>query len=210
MTTWRSGSTVVRSTWSWPGDERPRRTVEVTFACHRGAPLSGDSSGRLPRVGSQRRKPMTDQVDRTVVTQDSTAAAGQETVPAAAVPAAAAPVAARQETVRTDSRHITRTGPGASEMTRRVIILLFGLIQIVIGARIVLLLLDARTGNALVSGILDISKIFVAPFNGILNKDYLTSGGSVLDIAAILAFVGWTLLELIVIWAVGIFRLVPA
>jgi len=167
---------------------------------------------------------MTDQVDRTVVTQDSTVAAGQETVPAAAVPvaagqetvpvaavpAAAVPAAARQETVRTDSHHITRTGPGASEMTRRVIILLFGLIQIVIGARIVLLLLDARTGNALVSGILDISKIFVAPFNGILNKDYLTSGGSVLDVAAILAFVGWTLLELIVIWAVGIFRREPA
>ena len=153
---------------------------------------------------------MTDQVDRTVVTQDSTAAAGQETVPVAATPAAAVPVAARQETVRTDSRHITRTGPGASEMTRRVIILLFGLIQIVIGARIVLLLLDARTGNALVSGILDISKIFVAPFNGILNKDYLTSGGSVLDVAAILAFVGWTIIELIVIWAVGIFRREPA
>jgi hypothetical protein len=150
------------------------------------------------------------EVDRTVVTQDSTAAAGQETVPVAATPAAAVPVAARQETVRTDSRHITRTGPGTSELTRRVIILLFGLIQIVIGARIVLLLLDARTGNALVSGILDISKIFVAPFNGILNKDYLTSGGSVLDVAAILAFVGWTLLELIVIWAVGIFRREPA
>src|SRR5450759_873154 len=161
-----------------------------------GTAVAGASSGGgpetpLPRMPERRERAMTDQVDRTVVTQDSTAAAGQETVPA-------------------DSRHITRTGPGASEMTRRVIILLFGLIQIVIGARIVLLLLDARTGNALVSGILDISKIFVAPFNGILNKDYLTSGGSVLDIAAILAFVGCTLLELIVIWAVGIFRREPA
>src|SRR5450759_4157480 len=161
-----------------------------------GASPGGGLETPLPRMPERRERAMTDQVDRTVVTQDSTAAAG--------------PVAARQETVRTDSRHITRTGPGASEMTRRVIILLFGLIQIVIGARIVLLLLDARTGNALVSGILDISKIFVAPFNGILNKDYLTSGGSVLDIAAILAFVGWTLLELIVIWAVGIFRREPA
>jgi hypothetical protein len=150
------------------------------------------------------------EVDRTVVPQDSTVAAGQETVPAAAVPAAAVPAAARQETVRTDSRRITRTGPGASEMTRRIVVLVFGLIQIVIGARIVLLLLDARTGNALVSGILDVSKIFVAPFNGILNKDALTSGGSVLDVAAILAFVGWTILELIVIWAVGIFRREPA
>ena len=65
---------------------------------------------------------MTDQVDRTVVTQDSTAAADQETVPVAAVPVAAVPVAAapavaRQETVRTDSRHITRTGPVRNRST---------------------------------------------------------------------------------------------
>jgi hypothetical protein len=95
-------------------------------------------------------------------------------------------------------------------MIRRVVVLVFGLIQILIGLRIVLLLLDARTGNALVSGILDVSQIFVAPFNGILNKDALASGGSVLDIAAIVAFVGWTILELIIIWAVGIFRREPA
>jgi hypothetical protein len=95
-------------------------------------------------------------------------------------------------------------------MVRRIIVLLFGLIQIVIGLRIVLLLLDARTGNALVSGILDISKIFVAPFDGILNSNALTAGGSTLDVAAVVAFVGWTILELIVLWAVGIFRREPA
>jgi hypothetical protein len=95
-------------------------------------------------------------------------------------------------------------------MTRRIIVLLFGLIQIVIGLRIVLLLLDARTGNALVSGILDISKIFVAPFDGILNTNALSSGGSTLDVAAVVAFIGWSVLELIVIWAVGIFRREPA
>jgi hypothetical protein len=95
-------------------------------------------------------------------------------------------------------------------MTRRIIVLLFGLIQIVIGLRIVLLLLDARTGNALVSGILDVSKIFVAPFDGILNTNALSSGGSTLDVAAVVAFIGWSVLELIVIWAVGIFRREPA
>jgi hypothetical protein len=95
-------------------------------------------------------------------------------------------------------------------MARRIIVLVFGLIQIVIGLRIVLLLLDARTGNALVSGILDISKIFVAPFEGILNSNALTAGGSTLDVAAVVAFVGWTILELIVLWAVGIFRREPA
>jgi len=133
----------------------------------------------------------TDQVDRTVVTQGPTVAAGQETV-------------------RTDSRRITRTGPGGSELTRRVVVLVFGLIQLVIGARFVLLLLDAREANGLVSGILNISQLFVAPFDGILRTDALHAAGSVLDITAIVAFVGWTIVELIVIWAVGIFRRDPA
>ena len=132
-----------------------------------------------------------DQVDRTVVTQGPTAAAGQEAV-------------------RTESRRITRTGPGGSEMTRRVVVLVFGLIQILIGARFVLLLLDAREANALVSGILNISQVFVAPFEGILRTDMLHAKGSVLDVTAIVAFVGITIIELIVIWAVGIFRREPA
>jgi hypothetical protein len=128
-----------------------------------------------------------DQVDRSVVTQEPTLAGGQATV-------------------RTDSRHTTLSGPGGSELTRRVIVLVFGLIQLVIGARIVLLLLDAREANGLVSGILNISQLFVAPFEGILRTDALRAAGSVLDITAIVALVGWTILELIVIWAVGIFR----
>jgi hypothetical protein len=132
-----------------------------------------------------------DQVDRTVVTQGPTAAAGQETV-------------------RTDSRRTTRTGPGGSEMTRRVVVLVFGLIQIVIGARIVLLLLDAREANGLVSSILNVSQLFVAPFEGILRTDSLHAAGSVLDITAIVALVGITIIELIVLWAVGIFRREPA
>jgi hypothetical protein len=150
-----------------------------------------------------------DQVDRTVVTQEPTVTAGRDTVPVAA---GEEPVrmATSQETVRTDSRRITRTGPGASELTRRVVVLVFGLIQIVIGARIVLLLLDAREANGLVSGILNVSQLFVSPFEGILKTDSLHSAGSVLDMAAILAFVGWTVIELIVIWAVGIFRREPA
>jgi len=136
------------------------------------------------RSSGQRRRMAIDQDDQTV-TRESTVTPGQPTVPAAAV----------IETVQTDSRHVTRSGPGGSEMTRRVVMLLFGLIQIVIVLRIVLLLLDARTGNALVSGILDISKIFVAPFEGILNANALSSGGSTLDVAAVVALVGWTILR---------------
>jgi YGGT family len=131
-----------------------------------------------------------EQVDRTVVTNDPNHAAGPPTI-------------------RTDSRR-TSTSPGSSELTRRVIVLVFGLIQLVIGARIVLLLLDAREANGLVSGILNASQLFVAPFEGILRTDALRSAGSVLDITAIVAFVGWTILEVVAIWAVGIFRREPA
>jgi hypothetical protein len=132
-----------------------------------------------------------DRVESTVVTEATTAAAGPETV-------------------RTESSRITRSGPGSSEMTRRIVVLVFGLIQLVIGARIVLLLLDAREANSLVSAILNMSQVFVGPFEGILRTDALKSAGSVLDIAAIVAFVGWTVIELIIIWAVGIFRRAPA
>ena len=140
------------------------------------------------------------QEDRTVVTEGPTAAAGQ----------GSGATGMAQETVRTDSRRITRSGPGGSEMTRRVVVLVFGLIQVVIGLRFVLLLLDAREANDLVSGILNISQLFVAPFDGILRTDNLHAAGSVFDITAVVAFVGWTIIELIVLWAVGIFRREPA
>lgn len=151
-----------------------------------------------------------EQVDRKVVTQEATPATSTDPPPPAA-PQEPLRTTSAQQTVRTDSSQRRSTsGPGGSELARRVVVLLFGLIQIVIGARIVLLLLDAREANSLVKGILDVSTLFVGPFNGILNKNFLTQGGSVLDLAAILAFVGWTILELIVIWALAIFRREPA
>jgi hypothetical protein len=115
-----------------------------------------------------------------------------------------------QRSVVTDASSTTVGRPSGAELTRRVVVLVFGLIQVVIGARIVLLLLDAREANGLVSGILNVSQLFVAPFEGILRTDALHAAGSVLDVTAIVAFVGWTILELIVIWAVGIFRREPA
>jgi len=130
-----------------------------------------------------------DQVDRTVVTEPS---------------APGAPA------VRTESRSITSGSPGRSELTRRIVVLLFGLVQVAIGARILLLLLDAREANGLVSGILNASQLFVAPFEGILRTDALHAAGSTLDLTAIVALVGWTVVEFLVIWAVGIFRRDPA
>jgi hypothetical protein len=141
-----------------------------------------------------------DRVDRTVVTSGPVEAAA---------PSGTLPLAS-QEVVRTDSRRITMAGPGGNEMGRRIVVLVFGLIQLIIGARFVLLLLDAREANGLVSGIINLSQVFVGPFDGILRTDALHASGSILDVTAIVAIVGWTILELIVIWALGIFRRQPA
>jgi hypothetical protein len=102
-------------------------------------------------------------------------------------------------------RRVTRT-PSGGELAGRVVMLLFGIIQVLIILRIVLLLLDAREGNDLVAFILNTSQIFVGPFEGMLNTNALQSGGSVLDIAAILALIGWTVLEALILAATGIFR----
>ena len=130
-----------------------------------------------------------DRTDRTVITEE--------------------PTPDGQATVRTDTRRTRRAGPGGAETIRRVVVLVFGLIQVLIAARFVLLLLDAREANGLVSGILNFSQLFVAPFDGILRTDALRAAGSVLDITAVVAFIGWTVVELIVIWALGIFRRDP-
>ena len=110
--------------------------------------------------------------------------------------------AASQEVV--DST--TVVSPSGGELGRRLVVLVFGIIQLLILIRIVLLLLDAREGNDLVRFILDASQVFVAPFIGIFNSDALKAGGSILDIAAIAALVGWTILEAIALWIVNLFR----
>ena len=133
---------------------------------------------------------MTIQDQRTVVSTESTGPADY-------------PGSATSSTVAT--RRTTAT-PSGSEMSRRIIVLVFGLIQLVIGLRIVLLVIDARTGNDIVATVLNISQVFVAPFEGILKSDAIHAGGSQLDLAALAALVGWTVLEAIILWVVGIFR----
>jgi hypothetical protein len=96
--------------------------------------------------------------------------------------------------------------PSGGEVGRRIVVLIFGIIQALIVLRIVLLLLNAREGNDLVAFILNLSQVFVAPFEGMFQTDALAASGSVLDVAAIAALVGWTVLEMIVLWIVNVFR----
>ena len=118
------------------------------------------------------------------------------------------PVVASTPTV-VERRTVTRS-PSGGEFAGRIVILIFGIIQVFIILRIVLLLLDAREGNDLVSFILNTSQIFVGPFEGMLKTNALTSGGSMLDIAAVLALIGWTVVEALILAAVGIFKREPS
>jgi hypothetical protein len=102
-------------------------------------------------------------------------------------------------------REVVTARPTAVEMLRRVAILAFGLVQLAIVLRILLLLIGAREGAPIVAWILDVSQPLVAPFDGILRQNALQASGSVVDLAAIAAFVGWTILEAIVLAVIGLF-----
>jgi uncharacterized protein YggT (Ycf19 family) len=106
------------------------------------------------------------------------------------------PVVARDRTV---TRRY-RSGPTAGEVIRRFVMLLFGILQGLLLLRIVLLLLVANPGNDVVSFILGATDPFVEPFRGMFQLDRVTARqGSVLDVAAIVALIGWTLIEALVV-----------
>ncbi|MDQ3493775.1 MAG: YggT family protein, partial [Chloroflexota bacterium] len=93
-----------------------------------------------------------------------------------------------------------------SSVLQRLIIFLFALIQGLLILRIVLLLVAARQGNDLVALIYDVSDLFVAPFRGILGRSQIPAGSTELDVAAIVALIGWTIVELIILGFLRVFR----
>jgi YGGT family len=99
-----------------------------------------------------------------------------------------------------------RRTPSGGEVARRTVVFLFGLIQAVILLRILLLLANASQGNGIVRFIYDVSGAFVAPFEGILHVNAISAGVSVLDVSAVVAIIGWTVLEALVIAFIGIVR----
>ena len=89
-------------------------------------------------------------------------------------------------------------GHGPLYYARRVISLLFGILAVLIGLRIVLLLLVANETNAIVDFVYNITEPFVAPFRGIFAFDAVTpGGGSVFDVATLVALIGWLLIYLL-------------
>ena len=72
--------------------------------------------------------------------------------------------------------------------------------------RIILLLLVANPNNDVVKLILDVTNPFVEPFRGMFSLDKVAADqGSVLDVAAIVALIGWTLVEALILAAIRIF-----
>jgi uncharacterized protein YggT (Ycf19 family) len=106
----------------------------------------------------------------------------------------------------TTERAYVPAGPGGATVLARLITFLFGVLQVALILRIVLLLLVANTGNDVVKLILDVTNPFVEPFRGMFQLDRVSADqGSTLDIAAIVALIGWSLVELLVLALLRVF-----
>jgi uncharacterized protein YggT (Ycf19 family) len=119
-------------------------------------------------------------------------------------------IAAPETTVRTTERAYAPAGPDGPSVAARVVTFAFGILQALLILRIVLLLLVANPGNDIVALVFGITQPFVEPFAGMFSLDRVKADqGSVLDIAAIVALIGWTLIEALILAALRIFQRRP-
>jgi len=124
---------------------------------------------------------------------------------------ASMPDEAVSSTVRTSDAAFVPASPEPAAVAARVIGFLFGILQALLILRIVLLLLVANPGNDVVAAILNVSDPFVEPFRGMFALDRVSSDvGSVFDVAALVALIGWTLIEGLALAALRIFARRPA
>ena len=134
--------------------------------------------------------------DRTTVHETTT------TDPAVVRTTTAAPAS----TVRTTERAHVPAGPSGATLAARIVTFAFGILQVALILRIILLLLVANPGNDIVALIMSITDPFVEPFRGMFQLDRVTADqGSTLDIAAIVALIGWSLVELLVLALIRVF-----
>lgn len=113
---------------------------------------------------------------------------------------------ASDTSVRTTERVHHPAGPSGATTFSRVITFAFGVLQAALILRIVLLLLIANQGNDIVAAILGVTDPFVEPFRGMFALDRVRADqGSVFDVAALVALIGWTLIEALILAAARIF-----
>ena len=114
-------------------------------------------------------------------------------------------------TVRTTDRAYTPAGPEGLSVVGRFVAFIFGVLQALIILRLVLLVLVANPGNDIVAFILSVTDPFVEPFRGMFALDRVRADqGSVFDVAALVALIGWTLIEALVLGALRIFARRPS
>jgi uncharacterized protein YggT (Ycf19 family) len=120
------------------------------------------------------------------------------------------PVAPAGSRRTVSERVVEPAGPGPVALASRIVTFAFGVLQVLLVLRIILLLLVANTGNEIVSFILGVTDPFVEPFIGMFDLNRVTSGDQVLDVAAIVALIGWTLVEMLILAGIRIFSRRPA
>jgi YGGT family protein len=134
----------------------------------------------------------------------------QATQPAVDAYGNPAPAPAVTNVRTTESAYVAR-GPGGASVAARIVTLVFGVLQALLILRIILLLLVANAGNDVVRLIFNITQPFVDPFLGMFALNRVTADqGSTFDIAALVALVGWTLVELLILAAIRIFARRPS
>jgi hypothetical protein len=107
---------------------------------------------------------------------------------------------------RVSERIVEPAAPGPVTLASRIVTFAFGVLQALLILRIILLLLVANPGNDIVGFILGVTDPFVEPFIGMFDLNRVTGDeGQVLDVAAIVALIGWTLLEAIILAGLRIF-----
>ncbi len=113
--------------------------------------------------------------------------------------------------VRTTESAYVPAGPGGATVASRIVTFAFGILQALLILRIILLLLVANPGNDIVDFVFGITQPFVEPFVGMFSLNRVEADqGSVLDVAAIVALIGWTLIEALILAALRIFSRRPA
>ncbi len=116
---------------------------------------------------------------------------------------------AASSTVRTTERAYAPAGPSGASTAARIVTFAFGILQALLILRIILLVLVANPGNDIVSLILNATNPFVEPFRGMFSFDRATADRSIFDIAALVALIGWTLLEAVILAGLRIFQRRP-
>jgi uncharacterized protein YggT (Ycf19 family) len=113
--------------------------------------------------------------------------------------------------VRTTDTAYVAPGPGGVSLAARIVTFVFGILQVLLILRIILLVLVANAGNDIVHFVFSVTQPFVEPFLGMFALNRVTADqGSVFDIAALVALIGWTLVEMLILAAIRIFARRPS